>query len=80
MSAETLLVILLVWAVAGLLAAIAFGKAIRETDSSQNENEPLPHAAGTLKYFRNNNRMSDIRETNAESARSGTMKMKRTTG
>jgi hypothetical protein len=30
MSIDTLLVILLVWTVAGLLAAIAFGKAIQE--------------------------------------------------
>lgn len=34
MGTETFLVILLVWSVAGLLAAIAFGKAIREPDSS----------------------------------------------
>lgn len=31
MSIDTLLVILLVWTVAGLLAAIAFGKAVQET-------------------------------------------------
>jgi hypothetical protein len=30
MSIDTVLVILLVWTVAGLLAAIAFGKAIQE--------------------------------------------------
>lgn len=30
MNIDTLLVILLVWTVAGLLAAIAFGKAIQE--------------------------------------------------
>lgn len=78
MSAETLLVILLVWAVAGLLAAIAFGKAVRETDTAQNENEPLPHAAGAIKYFRNNKRKSDTHQENTERARSGSVK--RTTG
>ena len=78
MSAETLLVILLVWAVAGLLAAIAFGKAVRETDTAQNENEPLPHAAGAIKYFRNNKRKSDTRQEDTGRARR--VSMKRTTG
>ena len=50
MSTETLLVILLVWSVAGLLAAIAFGKAIRET--SPDEEEGLASSAGTVKYIR----------------------------
>lgn len=78
MSADTLLVILLVWAVAGLLAAIAFGKAIQGTDASRNEDEPLPHAAGAIKYFRNNKRKTDISQTNTERGRSASMK--RTTG
>lgn len=78
MSADTLLVILLVWAVAGLLAAIAFGKAIQETDNSRNEDEPLPHAAGAIKYFRKNKRKSDVQKTNTERGRSASMR--RTTG
>ena len=41
MSANTLLVILLAWAVAGLFAAIAFGKAVRETGTSPDEKGPL---------------------------------------
>lgn len=52
MSTETLLVILLVWSVAGLLAAIAFGKTIRET--SLDEEEGLASSAGTIKYIRRN--------------------------
>ena len=52
MSTDTLLVILLVWSVAGLLAAIAFGKTIRET--SPDEDEGLASSAGTIKYIRRN--------------------------
>ena len=52
MSTDTLLVILLVWSVTGLLAAIAFGKTIRET--SPDEDEGLVSSAGTIKYIRRN--------------------------
>ena len=55
MSIETLLVILLVWAVAGLLTAIAFGKAVQTGDMSSRE-EPLASAAAGVKYFRRNKR------------------------
>lgn len=34
MSTQTLLVVLLVWSVAGLFAAIAFGGTIRNSDQS----------------------------------------------
>jgi hypothetical protein len=50
MSFDTLLVILLVWTVAGLLAAIAFGKMVRET--APEEEESLATSAGTVKYLR----------------------------
>lgn len=50
MSIEAVLVILLVWTVAGLLAAIAFGKMVRET--SPEEEESLAAPAGTVKYLR----------------------------
>ncbi|GAB4515022.1 MAG: hypothetical protein Tsb0026_20590 [Sulfuricaulis sp.] len=50
MSTDTLLVILLVWSVAGLLAAIAFGKSIQET--SPDEEESLASSAGSVKYIR----------------------------
>ena len=78
MSADTLLVILLVWAVAGLFAAIAFGKAIRDTGAPQDESELIPHAAGALKYFRHNKRKSDSRQPNAGQARN--VATKRATG
>lgn len=53
MSTDTLLVILLVWTVAGLFAAIAFGRAIRETDPPP-ENEILASSPGSVKYIRRN--------------------------
>ncbi|OGI50199.1 MAG: hypothetical protein A3E57_07990 [Candidatus Muproteobacteria bacterium RIFCSPHIGHO2_12_FULL_60_33] len=52
MSTNTLLVILLVWSVAGVLAAIAFGKAIQET--SPDDEESLASSVGTVKCFRKN--------------------------
>ena len=56
MSAETILVVLLVWAVVGLLTAIAFGKAIQQSDTSPHEVEPLPSSLETVKYFRRTKR------------------------
>lgn len=50
MSIDTLLVVLLVWTVAGLLAAIAFGQVVRKT--SPEEEESLAAQAGTVKYLR----------------------------
>lgn len=59
MSTDTLLVILLVWSVAGLLAAIVFGKAI-QANSSPDEEENFASSAGSIKYIRRNkNRARD---------------------
>lgn len=63
MSTETLLVILLVWTVAGLFAAIAFGRAIRETDSTPND-EVLASSAGSVKYIRRNKHRSPVTRAN----------------
>ena len=53
MSTDTLLVILLVWTVAGLFAAIAFGRAIQQTDPPP-EDETLASSSGSVKYIRRN--------------------------
>ena len=53
MSTDTLLVILLVWTVAGLFAAIAFGRAIRQADPPP-EDEILASSSGSVKYIRRN--------------------------
>lgn len=70
MNADTLLAILLVWSVAGLLAAIAFGKAIRET--SPDEEQKLAASTGTVKYFRRNTdkQRSETRSSNPSRHRS----------
>ena len=49
MGTETFLVILLVWSIVGLLAAIAFGKAIREPDSSLDQ-EALASSFRTIDH------------------------------
>lgn len=67
MNADTLLVILLVWSAAGLLAAIAFGKMIRET--SPDEEEKLAASTGTVKYFRRNSDKPRVAERPSPSPR-----------
>lgn len=69
MSTDTLLVVLLVWAVAGLLVAIAFGKAIQVSDSFPHEVEPLPSSVGTVKYFRRNKRKQNSEQVHTVRAR-----------
>ncbi|MBI3571638.1 MAG: hypothetical protein HY082_11165 [Gammaproteobacteria bacterium] len=76
MSTDTLLVILLVWSVAGLLAAIAFGKAIQET--SPDEEESLASSAGTVKYIRRNK--EKVRDTSVDVSGSHNATKKRASG
>ena len=52
MSTDTLLVILLAWSVAGLLAAIAFGKAIQIT--APDEEESLASSTVAITYIGRN--------------------------
>ena len=76
MSTDTLLVILLVWSVAGFFAAIAFGKAIQET--SPDEEESLASSAGTVKYIRRNK--AKVRETSVDVSGSPNTTKKRVAG
>ena len=74
MSTDTLLVILLVWTVAGLFAAMAFGRAIRETDSASDDEIPAS-SSGSIKYIRRNkHRSSATRAQNAERAQESVSK------
>lgn len=50
MSIETLFTIFLLWTIAGVLAAIAFGKAIHFSAAAEDE-ESLVSSAGTVKYL-----------------------------
>jgi hypothetical protein len=72
MSFDALLVILLVWTVAGLLAAIAFGKMVRET--SPEEEESLATPAGTVKYLRKTKDKSRDASAHEPASRHGTTK------
>ena len=73
MGIDTLLVILLVWSVAGVLAAIAFGKAIHL--SSSEDEEILVSSAGTIKYLRQ--RIDGSRNTDPADSRSHQVTSKR---
>ena len=63
MGTETFLIILLVWTVTGFFAAIAFGRAIRETNSAPNA-EILAFSTGAIKNIRRNKHRSPAARTN----------------
>lgn len=67
MSIEMFLVILLVWSAAGLLAAIAFGKAIREPDSSLDQ-KTLAYSSRTIEHVRKNKLRVHSRQETARAA------------
>jgi hypothetical protein len=78
MSTDTLLVILLVWTVAGLIAAIAFGRAIRETDARQDD-EILASSPGSIKFIRRNKHRSPVVRANDNMERAHEIVSKRAT-
>ena len=57
MNLDTILVVLLVWTGAGLLAAIAFGKVIR-ANTPEDDEAATPAAAGSVSYLRKSERKS----------------------
>jgi len=74
MSMETIVILLLVWTVAGLFAAIAFGKVIQDPDVSPDQEEPLSSSSGAIKYLRRNKRKSSTHTEHATRARHTGMK------
>lgn len=72
MSIDALLIILLVWTVAGLLAAIGFGKVVRETAPDEEENLATP--SGTVNYLRKTKDKSRDASAHAPVSRHGTTK------
>ncbi len=76
MGIDTLLVILLVWTIAGMLAAIAFGKAIHL--ASPEDEESLVSSAGTIKYFHKH--IDDSRNTKTAESKSREIMSKRASG
>ncbi len=65
MSFDTLFVVLLVWTVAGLLAGIAFGKAIRQNEV---DDEVATSTAASIKYLRRQRHKRDMTRTQREHA------------
>ena len=63
MSTDTLLVILLVWTVVGLFVAMAFGRAIRDTDTAPDD-KILASSTGSIKYIRRNKHRSPVASAN----------------
>jgi hypothetical protein len=74
MSIDTLLVILLVWTVAGTLAAFAFGKAMRVIGTAPYQEELLPTTADNVRYFRRNRRKAGAKRVTVARMHNGTMK------
>lgn len=74
MSVETIVIVLFVWTVAGLFAAIAFGKIIQDSDASPDREEPLTSSSGAIKYLRRNKRKSSTATEHATRARHSGMK------
>ena len=56
MSATMIIIVLLAWTVAGVLAAIVLGRMIRATDVSPDDDDTLPASTDTVSYFRRNKR------------------------
>ena len=74
MSMDTIVIILLVWTVAGLFAAIAFGKVIQDADATPDREEPLPSSSGAIKYLRRNKRKASAPAEHSVRARHSGMK------
>jgi len=70
MSAEMIVIVLLAWTVAGVLAAIVFGRMIQQTDTSPEDDDALPSSTETLRYFRPHKR----KPTSVTRVRHGTAK------
>ncbi|HYA37598.1 MAG TPA: hypothetical protein VEI74_04940 [Candidatus Methylomirabilis sp.] len=55
---------------AGVLAAIVFGRMIQDTDTAAEDDDALPTSTDTVRYFRHNRRKTDhaarVRNGNAK--------------
>ena len=70
MSATMIVIVLFAWTVAGVLAAIVFGRMIQGTNTSPEDDDALPASNDTLRYFRRHKR----KPSNATHVRHGTAK------
>ncbi|MCR4301439.1 MAG: hypothetical protein NUV51_07495 [Sulfuricaulis sp.] len=74
MSVETLLVILLIWTVAGTLAAFAFGKAMRAMGAASYDEELLPTAPDNVRYFQRHTRKAGAKRVTVARTHNSAMK------
>jgi hypothetical protein len=70
MSMQTLVLVLAVWTVVGLLAAIAFGHLIPFEDRDEAET-PVGSTTHNVKYFRRNKRVTLDRPASRKAVRRG---------
>ena len=76
MNTEVILAVLLVWSVAGFMAALAFGKAIRAIEST--DEQLFRGTGGNVTYFRKKHRHPANQRSHA--ARTSDGSAKRATG
>ena len=72
MNTEVILAVLLVWSVVGFMAALAFGKAIRAIEST--DEELLRGTGGNVTYFRKKHRHAANQRSHTGRTRDGSVK------
>jgi len=72
MNTEVILAVLLVWSVAGFIAALAFGKAIRAIEST--DEQLFRGTGGNVTYFRKKHRHAANQRSHTARKRDGTVK------
>ena len=72
MNTEVILAVLLVWSVVGFMAALAFGKAIRAIEST--DEQLFRGTGGNVTYFRKKHRHAANQRSHTARKRDGTVK------
>lgn len=72
MNTEMILAVLLVWSVAGFMAAMVFGKAIRAIETA--DEQLLRTAGSNITYFRKKHRHATNQRSRTGRTRDGSMK------
>ena len=72
MNTEVILAVLLIWSVAGFMAALAFGKAIRAIEST--DEQLFRGTGGNVTYFRKKHRHAASQRSHTARKRDGSTK------